>query len=58
MYQGIPGGLAVKNPPVNVGGVGSIPELGRFPGEGNDNSHQYSHLEKRYEQRSLAGYSP
>ena len=45
MYQGTPGGLAVKNPPVNVGGVGSVPELGRSPGEGNDNPLQYSHLE-------------
>ena len=45
MYQGTPGGLAVKNPPVSVGGVGSVPELGRSPGEGNDNPLQYSHLE-------------
>ena len=24
----------VKNPPANTGNVGSVPELGRFPGEG------------------------
>ena len=24
----------VKNPPANTGDVGSVPELGRFPGEG------------------------
>ena len=38
----------VKNPPANVGDVrdtGSIPGLGRFPGEGNGNPLQYSCLE-------------
>ena len=30
-------GLAVKNPPANVGDVGLIPGLGKFPGEGNGN---------------------
>ena len=25
----------VKNPPANAGGLGSIPQSGRFPGEGN-----------------------
>ena len=28
----------------NAGDLGSIPELGRFPGEGNGNSLQYSYL--------------
>ena len=40
--------LVVKNPPANSGGIrdtGSIPELGRSPGEGNGNPHQYSCLE-------------
>ena len=32
-----PGGSAVKNPPVNAGDAGSIPEWGRSPGEGNGN---------------------
>jgi len=30
-----PGGSVAKNPPVNVGDVGSIPGLGRSPGEQN-----------------------
>ena len=34
----------VKNPPVNSGDVGSIPGLGRSPGEGNGNTLQYSCL--------------
>ena len=35
----------VKNPPANVGEVGSIPGWGRSPGEGNGNPCQYSCLE-------------
>ena len=37
-----------KNPPANAGDLrdmGSIPESGRSPGEGNDNPLQYSYLE-------------
>ena len=40
--------LVVKNLPANVGNVrdaGSIPGLGRFPGEGSGNLLQYSCLE-------------
>ena len=40
--------LVVKNPPANAGDLrdeGSIPGLGRFPGEGNGNRLQYSCLE-------------
>ena len=40
--------LVVKNPPANAGDlkdVGSIPELGRSPGEGHGNPLQYSCLE-------------
>ena len=40
--------LVVKNPPANAGDVrdlGSIPESGRSPGEGNGNPLQYSCLE-------------
>ena len=40
--KGLPGGSVVKNLPANTGDVGSIPGLGRSPGEGNDNPHQYS----------------
>ena len=34
----------VKNPPASIGDTGSIPGLGRFPGERNDNLLQYSYL--------------
>ena len=43
-----PGGTVVKNLPANAGDtrdVGSIPGLGRSPGEGNGNPLQYSCLE-------------
>ena len=36
MYMGFPGGSVVKNPPANAGGLGSIPESERSPGDGND----------------------
>ena len=40
---GFPGGTQVaKNPPANAGDVGSIPGLGRSPGEGHSNPLQYS----------------
>jgi len=42
MYVGFPGGSVVKNPPANPGDVGSIPVLGRSPGEENGNRLQYS----------------
>ena len=35
----------VKNPPANVGDMGSIPGVGRSPGGGNGNPLQYSCLE-------------
>ena len=38
------GGSVVKNPPANAGDSGSVPGLGRSPGEGNGNPHQYSCL--------------
>ena len=34
----------LKNPPANVGKAGSISELRKSPGEGNDNPLQYSCL--------------
>ena len=49
----------VKNPPANAGDIkdaGSVPRLGRSPGEGQDNPLQYSCLENPMD-RSLAGYS-
>ena len=45
MCQGFPGGSEVKASACNVGDLGSIPGLGRFPGEGNGNPLQYSCLE-------------
>ena len=33
----------VKNPPANAGDTGSVPGLGRSPGEGNGNPLQYSY---------------
>ena len=42
---GFPGGSDVKNLPSNAGDTGSIPELGRSPGEGNGYPLQYSCLE-------------
>ena len=44
LSMGFPGGSVVKNLPANAGGVGSIPGLGRSPGEGNGNPLQYSCL--------------
>ena len=41
----LPGGLDGKESACNAGGPASIPELGRFPGEGNGNPLQYSCLE-------------
>ena len=43
--MGFPGGSVVKNPPANVGEMGSIPDLRRSPAEGNDNPLQYFCLE-------------
>ena len=42
---GLPGGSAGKESAYNEGDLGSIPGLGRSPGEGNDNSLQHSCLE-------------
>ena len=42
---GFPCGSAGKKSTCNVGDLGSIPGLGRAPGEGNGNPLQYSCLE-------------
>ena len=44
MYMGSPGGSDSKESACNAGDLGSIPGLGRSPGEGY--SYQYSCLEK------------
>ena len=51
---GFSGGSVIKNPPASAGDSGSIPGLGRYPGEGNGNLRQYS----CHGQRSLQGCSP
>ena len=43
--KGIPGGSEGKASAYNAADPGLIPGLGRFPGEGNDNTVQYSCLE-------------
>ena len=53
----------VKNPPAMqetwvAGDLGSIPGLGRSPGEGHGNPLQYSGLENPHGHWSLTGYSP
>ena len=42
--RGFPCGSVVQDLPANAGDVGSIPGLGRSPGDGNGNTLQYSHL--------------
>ena len=46
---GFPGGSEVKVSACNAGDQGSIPGLGRSPGEGNGNPLQYSRLENSVE---------
>ena len=47
--RGFPGGSEVKASAWNAGDPGSIPGLGRSPGEGNGNPFQYSCLENPME---------
>ena len=52
--------LVVKNLPANAGDMrdmGSIPGLGKSPGERNGNALQYRYLEKPWT-GSLVGHSP
>ena len=44
-FLGFPGGSEVKVSACSAGDLGSIPGLGRAPGEGNGNPLQYSCLE-------------
>ena len=43
--QGLPGGSDGKESAYSMGDPGSIPGLGRYPGEGNGNPLHYSSLE-------------
>ena len=45
MQGGFPGGSEVKESACSAGDLGSIPGLGKSPGEGNGNPLQYSCLE-------------
>ena len=53
-----PGGSDGKASVYNVRDLGSIPGLGRFPGEGNGNPLQYSCLEIPGTEELGAGYYP
>ena len=44
-YEGFPASSDGKESTQNSGDSGSIPELGRYPGEGHGNPLQYSCLE-------------
>ena len=56
--MGFPGGSVNKKPTCNVGDLGLIPGLGRFPGGGQGNPLQYSCLENPHGQSCLVGYNP
>ena len=69
LTEDFPGGSDGKASAYNVGDLGSIPGLGRSPGEENGNPLQYSWRRKwqptpvflpgkSHGQRSLVGYSP
>ena len=45
VYMGFPCGSAGKESSCNVGDLGSVSGLGRFPGEGNSYPLRYSGLE-------------
>ena len=55
---GFPGSSDGKESACKAGHRRSIPELERFPREGNGNPLQYSCLENFSGQRSLVGYNP
>ena len=60
-HSSLPGGSDGKVPACSAGDQGSIPGLGRSPGEGNGNPLQYSCLENSMDweaPQSLLGYSP
>ena len=43
-FWGLPGGSDSEESACNAGNPGSVPRLGRSPGEGNGNPLQYSYL--------------
>ena len=52
LLLGFPGGSVGKESACNAGDLGSIPGLGRFPGEGNSNPLQYTCLENPMDGRA------
>ena len=52
IYWGFPGGSNGEESVCNAGDLGSIPVLGRFPGEGNVTPLQYSCLENSMDRRA------
>ena len=56
--MGFPGGSEVKASACTAGDLGLIPELGKYPGEGNGNPLQYFCLENPMDKGALVGYSP
>jgi len=51
-WEKSPGASVVKDLPDNAGDVGSIPGLGRSPGEGNGNPLQNSCLDNSVDRRA------
>ena len=51
--KGFPGGSAGKKSACNVGDLGSVPGLGRSPGETNGYPLQYSCMENYTDRRAL-----
>ena len=52
IFLGFHGGSVVKNPPGNAGDVGSVPGLGRYPGERNSYPLQCSCLGNSIERKT------
>ena len=57
MQIDFPGALDGKESACNAGDPGSIPGLGRYPGDGNGNPLQCILPREFHGQRSLVGYS-
>ena len=55
VFRGFPGGSEVKASASNAGDLGSIPGLGRSPGEGNGKPLQYSCLENPMDSEAWKG---
>ena len=58
LWMGFSGALVVKNLSANAGEVGSVPALGRYPGEGNGTPMLVFLPGEFHGQRGLEGYSP